>query len=87
MRRINKYCLADTRITLCWLLIHQSGVVQAGGKRILGAVTSDEVVLQGNEIAVGTIGAQPPFPSTRPAARQGKSVAHWNLDHHLRQLR
>lgn len=30
-----------------------------------GAETSDDVVLQWNEIAVTTIGAQPPFPSTR----------------------
>jgi hypothetical protein len=29
------------------------------------AKTSDDVVLQWNEIAVATIGAQPPFPSTR----------------------
>jgi hypothetical protein len=29
------------------------------------AITSDAIILQWNEIAVATIGAQPPFPSTR----------------------
>jgi len=54
-----------TSLIVCWLLIHEMGTAQARGRKTLGAVTSDDVVLQWNEIAVTTIGAQPPFPSTR----------------------
>jgi hypothetical protein len=38
--------------------IYERGAAQA-------AQTSDDIVLQWNEVAVTTIGAQPPFPSTR----------------------
>lgn len=65
MRNINKYRLAGTLIALCGLLITETGTAQPRGRRILGSVTSDAVVLQWNEIAINTIGAQPPFPSTR----------------------
>lgn len=60
-----RFSLASTLIVLCWLLVHEIGTAQARVRKTLGAVTSDDVVLQWNEIAVNTIGAQPPFPSTR----------------------
>ena len=62
MRTINKYWLAGTLVALCWLF---HGTAQVAKGKILSYVTSDNVVLQWNEIAVTTIGAQPPFPSTR----------------------
>lgn len=65
MRNINKYRLVGTLIALCGLLICETGTAQVAKGKILGSVTSDAVVLQWNEIAVNTISAQPPFPSTR----------------------
>ena len=62
MRTINKYWLAGTLIALCWLF---HGTAQVAKGKTLGHAISDNVVLQWNEIAVTTIGAQPPFPSTR----------------------
>ena len=59
-----KFWVATTLIVLCWLLIRGMGR-PARGRKTLGAVTSDDVVLQWTQIAVNTIGAQPPFPSTR----------------------
>ena len=50
---------------ITWLLIYPTGTAQGAKRRLLSSVTSDNVVLQWNEIAVATIGAQPPFPSTR----------------------
>ena len=63
MRNIRKYGLAGMLIT--WLLIYPTGTAQGAKRSLLSSVTSDNVVLQWNEIAVNTIGAQPPFPSTR----------------------
>jgi hypothetical protein len=65
MRSINKFCLAGTLIALCSALIHENGAAQAARGNTQDYVSSDDVVLQWNEIAVTTIGAQPPFPSTR----------------------
>ena len=65
MMDTKKLSVATTLIVLCGLLIHEMSTAQARGRKTLGAVTSDDVVLQWNEIAVNTIGAQPPFPSTR----------------------
>jgi len=60
MGSISKYWLAGTLVILWWLF---QGTVQiAKGKN---HAVSDDVVVQWNEIAVTTIGAQPPFPSTR----------------------
>lgn len=63
MRSINKAWLAGALIAVCSLLIQENGAAQAGNP--YAAVSSDDVVLQWNEIAVTTIGAQAPFPSTR----------------------
>jgi hypothetical protein len=49
---------------LDWNAVIQALAVGATGAT-QAAQTSDDVVLQWNEIAVTTIGAQPPFPSTR----------------------
>jgi hypothetical protein len=65
MRRINRYGSPITFITLFWLLICQTGNSEMRKNKIPGTLTSDDVVLQWNEIAVATVGAQPPFPSTR----------------------
>ena len=42
-----------------------SGQAALSARRTRHAVTSDYVVLEWNEIAVNTVGTQPPFPSTR----------------------
>lgn len=63
--RNDRYGLLQRLFILCLLLINETGVAEAGGRKSPGGVTSDDVVLQWNEIAVATIGAQPPFPSTR----------------------
>lgn len=65
MRNINKRWLAGTLIALCLLLVYERGAAQEANRKTVGYVTSDDVVVQWNEIAVATIGAQPPFPSTR----------------------
>ena len=64
MRNINKYWLV--RALVAGLLVYDTGTVHGSKRSLLSSVTtSDDVVLQWNEIAVTTIGAQPPFPSTR----------------------
>jgi hypothetical protein len=62
MRSIHKYWFAGTLVAFCWLF---QGVAQVAKGKTLSQEISDDVVLQWNEIAVTTIGAQPPFPSTR----------------------
>ncbi len=53
-------CLLTITILLCALTN-----VWAQGQAGAQGPTSDAIVLQWNEVAVTTIGAQPPFPSTR----------------------
>jgi hypothetical protein len=65
MRSINKSCLAGALIAVCSSLFQENGAAQRARGNTQDYVSSDEVVLQWNEIAVATIGAQPPFPSTR----------------------
>ena len=54
------HCLLTITILLCALTN-----VWAQGQAGAQGPTSDAIVLQWNEVAVTTIGAQPPFPSTR----------------------
>jgi len=63
--RINTSWLAGGLIVLCSSLIQENGAAQAARGNTQDYASSDDVVLQWNEIAVTTIGAQPPFPSTR----------------------
>src|SRR5262245_27392027 len=65
MRGINKFWLTGTLIALWSSVILENGAGQAARGNTQDHVTSDDVVLRWNEIAVSTIGAQPPFPSTR----------------------
>jgi hypothetical protein len=65
MKKISKRRLVGTSIALSLLLVYERGAAQATHGKGLGYMTSDDVVLQWNAIAVATIGAQPPFPSTR----------------------
>jgi hypothetical protein len=60
-----KFCLTGTLVTVCASPIHDYGAAQAVSGDTREFVGSDDVVLQWNEIAVATVGAQPPFPSTR----------------------
>lgn len=60
-----KFWLSGTLIALCSSLTHHNGAAQAARGNTQDFVSSDDVVLQWNEIAVTTIGAQPPFPSSR----------------------
>lgn len=48
-----------------WGLGPQPAMVSTGVRHRHERRTEDDVVLEWNEIAVATIGAQPPFPSTR----------------------
>jgi hypothetical protein len=68
MSRINRTWLAGALVALCSSLTQGHGDVLTAGGNTQGSVASDDVVLQWNEIAVTTVGAQPPFPATRSMA-------------------
>jgi hypothetical protein len=62
----HKGWLAGTLVVLCSALSQGEGVRPGGSASQVNV--ADEVVLQWNEIAVATVGTQPPFPSTRSMA-------------------
>src|SRR5262249_25488593 len=64
MRRINKCCLVGALIAVS-SLIQEKGATMAAKGNTPHFVSSDDIVLQWNEIAVTTIGGHPPSPSTR----------------------
>lgn len=64
MRSIQKCALAGALVVLGLLAFQENGDAHAARQTFQNHV-SDDLVLEWNEIAVTTIGAQPPFPSTR----------------------